>query len=43
MVDVELRSAPLISEAVRWCSNLSAPDMLFDWQPVDAGRGSTPA
>ncbi len=31
MVDVELRQAPLISESVRWCSNLAAPDMLFDW------------
>ena len=30
-VDLELRQAPLISEAVRWCSNLGAPDMLFDW------------
>ena len=25
------RGAPLLSGAVRWCSNLSAPDMLFDW------------
>ncbi len=36
MVDVELRQAPLISDAIRWCSNLSAPDMLFfwgDWPP----------
>ena len=31
MVDIELRQAPLISEAIRWCSNLAAPDMLFDW------------
>ncbi|HWL73808.1 MAG TPA: YidC/Oxa1 family insertase periplasmic-domain containing protein, partial [Burkholderiaceae bacterium] len=31
MVDVELRQAPLISEAVRWCSNLGAPDMLYYW------------
>jgi YidC/Oxa1 family membrane protein insertase len=31
MVDVELRDAPLLSSAVRWCSNLAAPDMLFDW------------
>ena len=31
-VDVDLRDAPLISEAVRWCSNLAAPDMLFDWR-----------
>jgi len=32
MVDIELRDAPLLSHAIRWCSNLSAPDMLFDWQ-----------
>jgi YidC/Oxa1 family membrane protein insertase len=32
MVDVELRDAPLISSAVRWCSNLAAPDMLFYWR-----------
>ncbi|MBN2580042.1 MAG: YidC/Oxa1 family insertase periplasmic-domain containing protein [Pirellulales bacterium] len=31
MVDVELRDAPLLSHAVRWCSNLAAPDMLFNW------------
>ncbi|MCC6126685.1 MAG: YidC/Oxa1 family insertase periplasmic-domain containing protein [Pirellulales bacterium] len=31
MVDMELRDAPLISAAVRWCSNLAAPDMMFDW------------
>lgn len=30
-VDVHLRQAPLISEAIRWCSNLAAPDMLFPW------------
>jgi len=30
-VNVELRDAPLISHAIRWCSNLAAPDMLFDW------------
>ena len=30
-IDVELRQAPLISESIRWCSNLAAPDMLFDW------------
>jgi YidC/Oxa1 family membrane protein insertase len=29
--DVELRQAPLISSAIRWCSNLAAPDMLLDW------------
>jgi len=31
MYDVELRDEPLISSAVRWCSNLAAPDMLFNW------------
>lgn len=30
-VDVELRQAPLISESIRWCSNLASPDMLFNW------------
>jgi len=29
--DVELRQAPLFSSAVRWCSNLAAPDMFWDW------------
>jgi YidC/Oxa1 family membrane protein insertase len=31
MVDVELRQTPLFSESIRWCSNLAAPDMAFDW------------
>lgn len=31
MVDVELRQAPLITDWIRWASNLAAPDMLFDW------------
>jgi YidC/Oxa1 family membrane protein insertase len=30
-IDIELRDAPLLSHAVRWCSNLAAPDMLYDW------------
>jgi YidC/Oxa1 family membrane protein insertase len=30
-VDVELRGSPLFGEAIRWCSNLAAPDMLYDW------------
>ena len=30
-IDVELYGASLISEGVRWCNDLSAPDMLFDW------------
>lgn len=42
MVDVELRQAPLLSEAIRWCSNLSAPDMFYDWSrlmPEFVNRG----
>jgi YidC/Oxa1 family membrane protein insertase len=31
MVDVELRQAPLLTESIRWCSNLAGPDMLYDW------------
>jgi len=31
MVDVELRQAPLLGDAIRWCSNLASPDMLLDW------------
>lgn len=30
-VDVELYGMPLFSKAVRWGTDLSAPDMLFDW------------
>jgi len=30
-VDVELRDASLFGYAVRWCSNLAGPDMLYDW------------
>jgi YidC/Oxa1 family membrane protein insertase len=30
-VNVELRDAPLLTHAIRWCSNLAAPDMLYDW------------
>jgi len=30
-VDIELRQAPLLGNGIRWCSNLAAPDMLFDW------------
>ena len=32
--DVELRQAPLFSSAIRWCSNLAAPDMLYDWSKL---------
>ena len=31
MVDVELRQSPLFGSAIRWCSNLAAPDMLYNW------------
>jgi len=34
MVDVELRQAPLLTESIRWCSNLAGPDMLFDWHSI---------
>ena len=30
--DVELREAPLFTTAIRWCSNLAAPDMFWDWR-----------
>lgn len=39
MVDVELRAAPLLSDAIRWCSDLSAPDMLLDWSRFWAALG----
>lgn len=32
-VDIELRQAPLLGDAIRWCSNLAAPDMLWFWEP----------
>ncbi len=31
MVAIELRDAPLFSSSIRWCSNLAAPDMLYNW------------
>jgi len=31
MVAIELRDAPLFSHSIQWCSNLAAPDMLFNW------------
>jgi YidC/Oxa1 family membrane protein insertase len=34
MVDVELRQAPFLGEAIRWCSNLAAPDMAWNWMGV---------
>ena len=40
--DVELRQAPLFSSAIRWCSNLAAPDMLYDWSRFLPGFLSAP-
>ena len=37
MVDVELRQTPLFGHSIRWCSDLSAPDMLFDWSAFMPG------
>jgi YidC/Oxa1 family membrane protein insertase len=34
LVDVELRQSPLFGEEIRWCSNLAAPDMLWNWSSV---------
>lgn len=31
MVDVELRGSSLFGTLLPWCSNLAAPDMLFNW------------
>jgi YidC/Oxa1 family membrane protein insertase len=31
MVAIELRDAPLFTYSIRWCSNLAAPDMLYNW------------
>jgi YidC/Oxa1 family membrane protein insertase len=30
-IDAGLYGTPLIASTVRWCNDLSAPDMLFDW------------
>ncbi len=43
-VDIELRQSPLFSEAIRWCSNLAAPDMLWNWSAwmpdfINQGQG----
>ncbi|MCA9236839.1 MAG: YidC/Oxa1 family insertase periplasmic-domain containing protein [Planctomycetales bacterium] len=43
-VDIELRQAPLFGNAIRWCSNLAAPDMLLDWSswmPSTVTKGET--
>ena len=40
--DVELREAPLFSSAIHWCSNLAAPDMLWNWTKVLPGFLTAP-
>ena len=40
-LDVNLYGAPLISEKVRWCSNLAAPDMLLNWSEFWNSHGWT--
>lgn len=37
MVDVELRQSPLFSESIHWCSDLAAPDKLWNWSNVMPG------
>ena len=44
MVDVELRQAPLLGNAIHWCSNLASPDMFYDWSShmpdfINSGEG----
>ncbi len=41
--DVELREAALFSPAIRWCSNLAAPDMFWNWTGVVPQFLSAPA
>jgi YidC/Oxa1 family membrane protein insertase len=31
MIDAELRQSPLFGHWTRWCSDLTAPDMLYNW------------
>src|SRR5437870_1714923 len=31
MIDAQLRQAPLFGNWTRWCSDLTAPDMLYNW------------
>jgi YidC/Oxa1 family membrane protein insertase len=40
--DVELREAPLFSSAIQWCSNLAAPDMLWNWSKLLPGFLTAP-
>lgn len=34
LIDVELRQSPLFGSSIRWCSNLAAPDMLWNWSAI---------
>jgi YidC/Oxa1 family membrane protein insertase len=34
MIDAQLRQAPLFGNWTRWCSDLTAPDMLFNWSAI---------
>jgi len=40
--DVELRQASLFGTAIRWCSNLAAPDMFYDWSQLLPAFLTTP-
>lgn len=40
-IDAGLYGTPLISSTFRWCSDLSAPDMLFDWSSFWTSIGWT--
>lgn len=33
-LDVNLYGTPLLGRAIRWCSNMAAPDMLVDWSEM---------
>lgn len=37
VVDVQLRQSSLFGESVRWCSNLAAPDMFWNWTGILPG------
>ncbi|MGL4943668.1 MAG: YidC/Oxa1 family insertase periplasmic-domain containing protein [Thermoguttaceae bacterium] len=38
-IDVELYGSPLFSKAFHWCTDLSAPDMLYNWSAFWASMG----
>lgn len=44
MIDVDLRGATLFGDQIRWCFNLAAPDMFYNWSRfmpdwVNKGQG----